>query len=890
MKLALWLIGRFAPEEWREAIAGDLEEERRRRAARGRSAGALWAAYAAALTCFKVARESRRTDGRLNGRPMRISPGAWFADCRSAGRSLAAAPAFTAIALAVLTLGIGASTAIFSVVDAVVLRGLPFDESNRLVAVGEVETTRVSAVPYVGSTTAPTFYDWRSNQHVFQAFAASLVSNNFVVRSGGRPERLTVLKATGGFFDVLRVRPRIGRVFTIDNETPGRERVAVISDAFWKRRFGGTPDILNKTVEVDAGSWQVIGVMPPDFSYPVSAARPTDMWVPFAPLDANDKSRSAGRNYFLRVIGRLNDGATIQQAATEIDGITRRLAAEYPKWYAGYQSVVMPLHESTVGSARAWMLMMLGAVAFVLLIACVNVANLMLARGTTRVREIGIRAALGASRWQIARGLLIESLMLSVVGTILALLVALWGVDLLKSALPATIPRVAAIGIDMRVLAVAVLSSVATGLVFGLLPALQFSRPNLTSVLAEGGRAGMAGRERQRLRSTLVIVEVALAVVLLVGAGLFVSSFLRVINVNLGLDYRNVLTVGVNPRIDTSDPKAFKNAAARTPMMMNDVLRRIRAIPGVVSASAMQGGTPLSGSWSRNSITVPGRPEFTSDADQVDIRQVMPEYAAVVRAQLTKGRYLAGSDSAGSPLVAVLNEESVRRFFGGQDPLGVTVHLEDADRMVVGVVTDVRLSGPESPVRPEAYLPWAQTENIGGVIVLRTSVNPESVAPAVRDAVQAVLPDVPVLDPVTMEASLARMLSQRKFNMLLIGLFGVLAVVIAAVGIYGVMAYIVAQQTKEIGLRMALGALPRAILRMTLSRALALMTAGTAIGFAGAWMLAGSVRAFLFGVEPHDPVVYAVVAALLAGSGLVAAFVPARRAARIDPMVALRAD
>jgi predicted permease len=790
----------------------------------------------------------------------------------------------------VLTLGIGASTAIFSVVDAVVLRGLPFDESDRLMAVGEVDTTRASAVPYVGPTTAPTFYDWRASQRVFQQFAAVATSNSFVVRSGGRPERLTVLRTTAEFFDVLRVHPRIGQAFTIDNETPGKERVAVISDAFWKRRFAAAPDIIGKTVDVDAGSWAIVGVMPPEFSYPVAAVKPTDMWVPFAATEQNDIGRDRGRNYYFRVIGRLNDGATMAQASAELEGITKRLAARYPKWFEGRRSVVMPLHEATVGRARAWMLLMLGAVGFVLVIACVNVANLMLARGTTRVREISIRAALGASRWQIARGLLIESLMLSLAGTILALLVAMWGVDILKASLPSSLPRLAAIGIDLRVLVVAALSAIVTGLLFGLLPALQFSRPNLTTVLAEGGRSGMAGRERQRLRSSLVVVEVALAVVLLVGAGLFVSSFVRLINVDLGLDYHNVLTVGVNPRLDTGEPDAWKIAESRTPMLMNDALRRIQAIPGVQVAAVTQGGTPLSGGSYRNVITVPGKPEFASEADQVDILKVMPAYSSVIRARVVNGRYLTNDDTPGSPLVVVLNQESVRRFFGGRDPIGTTVKLDDAERRVVGVVTDVRLGGPESPVRPEAYLPWAQTTSIGGVIVMRTSVAPQSVASSVREAVQAVLPDVPVADPVTMESSLATMLSQRKFNMLLIGLFGVLAIVIAAVGIYGVMAYLVAQQTKEIGLRMALGARPQVILRSTLARATSLMAAGTIAGFAGAWLLAGSVRAFLFGVEPHDPVVYVAVAVLLAVSGLVAAAVPARRAARVDPMVALRTD
>jgi predicted permease len=887
VKLALWIVARFVPGEWRESVAGDLHEEQRRRIHTGLPAGAGWAACAALITTFKIVRETRKgVHAMSDHRGFQFE--SWLTDIRLAIRSLASAPSFTLIALLVLTLGIGATTAIFSVVDAVILRRLPFDQSDRLVAIGEKSATRAFPPGYVGSTTAPTFYDWRDRQQSFQSFAASVTSGNFVTRDDGRPERLAAMRVTAAFFDVLRVHPVLGQIFTDANERAGSDHVAVISDAMWRRRFNADPAVIGQSLNFDAGQWTIIGVLPPDFSYPVASATPTELFVPFVPTGANDTTRTAGRNYYLRVIGRLKDHVSVPQAAAEMAGITQQLAAEYPKWYKDQASAVELLHESTVGRARSWMLMMLGAVGCVLLIACVNVANLMLARATTRSREIGIRAALGASRWQIARGLLVESLVLSIAGTLIGLLVASWGVGVLRNALPSTLPRVAAIGIDVRVLLVAAAAAVVTGVLFGLAPALQFSRPDLSRAVGEAGRSGMAGRDKQRLRSSLVIAEVALAVVLLVGAGLFVSSFVRLVTVPLGLDYKNVLMAGLNPRLDGPDPDIWKKAADRTPSLVAEVVEKVRAIPGVTSVAALQGGLPLTGSWSRNAITVPGHPVFDSENDQVDIKKVTPEYASVVSVQLRRGRYLNADDTVGAPKVMVINEESAHRFFDGKDPIGVTVNLEDADRTIVGIVSDVRLGGPESPIRPEAYLPFAQTDNIGASLMVKTSVDPALVAPALRQAIQDALPDVPLTDPVTMESSLAKMLSQRKFNMLLIGLFGVLAVTIAAAGIYGVMAYIVAQQRREIGLRMALGALPRGVLRMVLGRATTYIAIGAAIGFGGAWWLSTTVSAFLFSVQPHDPAVYLTVGALLLGSGLLAAFVPALRAARVDPMVALR--
>jgi predicted permease len=462
----------------------------------------------------------------------------------------------------------------------------------------------------------------------------------------------------------------------------------------------------------------------------------------------------------------------------------------------------------------------------------------------------------------------------------------MWGVGVLQSAMPASIPRLAAVGLDLRVLLVSAASAVATGLVCGVAPALQLSRPNLSTALREGGRSGTAGASRQRLRSVLLVAEVALAVVLLVGAGLFVSSFVRLISVDLGIDHRNVVVAGVNPRIPSMDPEGFERARAQTQIVLDEVLTRLRATPGVESVAAIASGSPLSGSWRSNSITVPGKP--TSE-DEVQIREVTPEYADVVRVTLRHGRYLNSADTPGAPLVVVLNEEAVRRYFDGQDPIGTIVNIDEADRVVVGVVANVHVRGPEVPVSPEAYLPMAQEPTIGASVLVRAAGDPLALAPVVRTAILTALPEVPVTTT-TLEATLRALTDARRFNMLLVGLFGVLAVVIATVGIYGVMAYIVAQRTQEIGVRMALGARPQRVLWMVLGRATTFMAAGLALGLAGAWLLAGTVEAFLFAVQPHDPVVFASVGALLATAGILASLIPALRAARVDPIIALRAD
>jgi putative ABC transport system permease protein len=804
-------------------------------------------------------------------------------DFRNALRSLRAAPSFTAVALLVLTLGIGATTAIFSIVHAVVLRALPFDESDRLVSVTIWNTDAASRSNY---HTPQDFADWRDQQDVFSAITAAGGAGGFTLRDGDRPENLRVQQVTAGFFDVFRATPRMGRPFTEEHEVDGRHHVAVISDGLWRRRFGADADVVGQTMTFDSGTWEIIGVMPRGFEYPVGTSRPTDMWVPFVQPETQ-KTRGNSRNHYLQVVGRLDEAVSLAQADERMRAITNGLAEEFPDWFKDRRAELKPFHEMVVGAETIpWMLMLLGSVAFVLLIACVNVANLVLARSMARAREIGVRAALGASRWQIARGMLAESLVLSAAGTACALVLAWWGVGVLKAALPENLPRIADISIDLRVLATAAAAALVTGVIFGLAPAIRFSKPNLTGVLREGGR-GAVGSARQLLRSTLVVAEVALAVVLLVGAGLFLTSFIRLVNVDIGLNYENVLTVEVYPRPPQGADEDIRAQHDRAAVAFADITERIQAVPGVRSVGLIAGGLPLSGSWSRTTVRVPGREEPFSADDSVDIRQVTAGYGAAIDAPVLRGRYVADTDGAEGQPVVVLNEEAAARYLPDVDPIGATINI-NGDRTVVGVVGNVRLGGPESDVRPEAYIPFSQSIQPGAEFVVRTDGDPALFSDAVTSAVRATYPDLAINDTTTMESLLGRLIARRRFNMLLVGLFGVLAVAIAAAGIYGVMAYIVAQRTPEIGVRMALGAQPRRVLLGVLGRASVFLALGLAVGLAGAWVVAGSVEAFLFQIQPHEPSVYVATSGALLVIGLVAALVPARRAARVDPLIALR--
>jgi putative ABC transport system permease protein len=820
-----------------------------------------------------------------------------LSDLKFAVRSLRSTPAFTAVALIVLMLGIGATTAIYSIVDAVALRGMPFDQADRLMIVEETNPTGKGLGG--GYVAAPNFYDWRAQQSSFEDLAAFQGRNLTVHDAGHEPVALRGQMVSASLFQILRVQPLRGRAFTAEHEVAGRNHVAVISDELWRSRYGADPDVIGKTFTVgiggasaatpDNGPWEIIGVMPPGFEFPVGRLKPIEVWIPFVP-SAQEYPRGDGssRNYNAQVIGRLKPGVSRGQAYANMEQITANLKSQYPRWFRDRWVGITPLHESVVGKARNWMFLLLGSVAFVLLIACVNVANLMLARATARTRDVGVRAALGASRWQLARGLLAESLVLSAAGTLLGLAVAYWGIEIMRAALPATLPRLKDAGLDLRVLATAAIAAVATGVLFGLLPALKFSRPGLAGTLREGGRTGAAGMARERMRGALLIAEVALAVVLLVGSGLFVSSFVKLTSVDLGLDFDNVLTMRVNPRVNFSSPTRDQEMA-RAAVLIEDVFSRVRRIPGVeVAAFLGNGSVPLSTGWSRTTFEIAGGGKFDDPDDQADVKSVSGEYFKALRVPVLKGREFTEADrDPGAEPVVIINDIAEQRFFKGESAIGRLVKV-NGDRRIVGVVKAVRLGGPEAELRPEAITPASRTSAFGGTMILRTSSDPSAIVPDVRAAVRAVLPDVVVPEAETMETMFGRLIAQRKFNTIVLALFGVLAIVIAGVGIYGVMAYLVEQRTQEIGIRMALGAQPGQVLRMVLSRASLFMAVGIAIGLAAGWMLSRFVETFLFRVEPHSVAVYAGASVLLVLAGLLAAAVPARRASKVDPMLVLR--
>ena len=566
--------------------------------------------------------------------------------------------------------------------------------------------------------------------------------------------------------------------------------------------------------------------------------------------------------------------------------ITAGLAAETPRWYRDRAAKVEPLHEFVTRGVRTWMIVLLAAVSFVLLIACVNLANLMLVRATARSRELGIRAALGGSRWDLSRVLLLESLILSLTGAALGAAVAWWGVDLLRSIVPAEVPRAATIAVDIRVLATTGILAVLAGVTFGMAPVVKFSRPTIPGALIQAERTSTATLRTKVLRSALLVAEVALAGVLLVGSGLFLASFARVTNVDLGVDPNDVLTVQVRV---LEVPTNIEQAAQRNRQLLLNVLDRVRAIPGVEVASLAGGGLPLRGDLRTFDFGIPGR-ELPRNTD-IALNQISPAYFRALKVPLLRGRLFADADSQNSEPVVILNEAAAARYFPGEDAVGKVVRLV-GNRTVVGVVGDIRHDGPESGWRTQAFVPLAQSRVFGATLVLRTASGAEGILPAVRQAIWSEFPDaLPTrVDEHTLTYYFDALVAQRRFNMLLLALFGVLGLSIASVGIYGVMGYIVSQRTQEIGIRMALGAQPSTILRSVLGSALLTMLSGIAIGLIGAWGLSGLVRGFLFEVQPHDPRVYAGALLVLATTGLAAAFGPARRASSIDPLIALRTE
>ena len=795
-------------------------------------------------------------------------------DVRYAARSLRRSPGFTLIAMLTLALGIGANTAIFSVVNGVLLRPLAYSNPDRLVMIwGHHEGIGHEAA------SLPDFLDWREQGTAFEGMAA-VANTRFDVTGDGEPERIEAALTTANFFHVLGVTPALGRAFNPDEETSGRDRVVVLSHGFWERRFGSRADVVGRTITLSGLPYTVVGIAPAGFKF----GNPSDLWAPLR----TDTTRGR-RADFLAVVGRLGPGTTLDQAQAQMTTIGRALEAQYPESNTGWSPELVSLKEQIVGGIRPALLIFMGAVGLVLLIACANVANLMLMRAAAREREMAIRAALGAGRKRIVRQMLTESLVISLLGGALGLLLAAWGMSALGAAQTGSIPRLEESGVDGRVLLFTLLLSIVTGLLFGLAPALRLVRGKTQASLREGARGASGGIGVHQLRGALVLAEVALALVLLVGAGLLIRSFDRLSQVNPGFDSHAVISAQVVlPRVRYAE-------SASQLAFFDQLLQSARAMPGVESA-ALASDAPLSGGGNYLSFEVAGRPQPSSSAVQdAEVLVTGPDYFRTLRIPLRSGRVFATQDDARATKVAVINGAMARRYWPGGDPIGARITLGDpADsaswRTVVGVVGDVRQNALNDDPYPQLFLPLAQTPQRSMLLLARTTGDPAALAAPIRRAVVSLDSDLPVSDVRTLDDRLQQSIAQPRVSMLLLGLFALMALVLAAVGIYGVLSYTVTQRTRELGIRMALGAESNSVLKMVISQAMAPAIVGVLVGLAGAWGATRLMSTLLFGVSATDPLTFAAVALFLLAVALVASWVPARRATRVDPLVALRAE
>jgi predicted permease len=796
-------------------------------------------------------------------------------DLRYGARMLLKNPGFTLVAVLTLSLGIGANTAIFSVVNAVMLRPLPYAEPERLVWLWDTQPQLPTA-----PASLPDFLDWKGQNHSFEQLAA-FESGSMFIDTGDGMRDTPVGLVTPETFALFRVSPILGRTFTDEETLPGRFRVAVLGHGMWRSRFGSDPNVLGRTIDVSGAPYTIIGVMPEGFSFPDRA----ELWRPL-PIDPNKLDRGP---HYLRVIGRLKPAVTLEQAQAEMSALAARLAEQYPEKIAGHGVKLELLRDVVVGDIGPALFVLLGAVGFVLLIACANVANLLLARVGVRQKEIAVRTALGASRLRIVRQLFTESLMLSVGGGAAGLLIAVWGVNWLVSMSPGTIPRVHEIAVDPRVVCYTLLISVATSLLFGLAPALQASRPDLTGALKEGGR-GSAGLLRNRLRSVLVISEVALSLVLLIGAGLMIRSFAKLNQVDPGFNPYQVYTMGV-----ALLPSKYPDDG-RVASFYSQLLERAAATPGVASAGAIS-DLPFSGADTSDSFTIEGRPAVAKQEEpSTQYRVVTPRYFESMGIPLLAGRDFAETDTKQAPNVVVINQAFARQHFAGESPLGHRIRLQGQERdplLIVGVVGDVRHIGLDERPIPEAYVPFLQdplseTYQRSMTVVARTQSDPGVVAGSLRAALTSLDKSLPVFAFKPMTEYLRDSLARRRFNLILLTAFGGVALALAAVGIYGVISYGVTQRTHEIGIRMALGAEKGDVLRLVVRQGMILALGGVAVGLLASLALTRLMETLLYGVSVTDPLTFAVIALLLTSVALLACFVPARRAAKVDPLVALR--
>lgn len=809
-----------------------------------------------------------------------------FQDFRYALRQIIKAPGFAAVAIITLALGIGANTAIFSVVNAALLRPLAIKDPNRVVRIWHVPPQASFPGMKTFAVSAANYIDWENQNHVFENMAI-LSYHGFTLTGGDKPEQLDGTAVSPGFFGTLGVQPMLGRTFSAEENETGRSNVVVLSYRLWQEHFGSNRDIVGHNVTLDGASYLVAGVMPPSFRIPDFA----QMWTPMA---WTDREKAVRGEHHYGVIARLKPGVDVKQAQAEMNTISSRLEKEYPEDDKGWGAIVLPLQADMVSDVRPALLVLLGAVGFILLIACVNVANLSLARTFSRHKEIAIRTAMGASSARIVRQVLAESVLLAILGGALGLSVAHFGIRLIMAFLAGRLPSSMVATVDFKVLVFTALISVVTGILAGFFPALHLTRTNVNQALKQGLGRTDSDSGGNRTRSALVVVEVSLSLLLLIGAGLMIRSFQMLRQVNPGFESHGVLTMTTAiTRTKFPDP-------AQQISFFNRVLERVRALPGVLAAGVTD-NPPMDMGGSHQPIAVEGRPVVPmSEQPEVDVRVITPGYVNAMRIPVLRGRDIDDSDVAGRQPTILISATLARQFWPNQNPIGRHITLTffpGVAREIVGIVGDVKLDSLDQSRPPAAlYVPLAQIsppanaawQSFSMAVVVRTASKPAAMAGAVTSAINEIDREIPVRDVLTMDELVTNSLSQHRFTLLLLGAFAVLALILAAVGTYSVLSYSVRRRVPEIGIRLALGANLRDVLRMVVLEGMKPTFLGVIIGVAGALALARVMSTLIYGVKPTDPVTFLAVAAVLASVALVASIIPAYRASKVDPAVALR--
>jgi putative ABC transport system permease protein len=808
-------------------------------------------------------------------------------DLRHAARMLVRTPVFTLVIVFTLAVGIGANTAMFSVVNAVLLQALPFKGAERIVDINEVEKRERSR----GAIAPANFIDWRRRAASFESMSVYAVRNMNVATNGGEPERLSGAATSTTFFDVLGVSPVLGRGFTAADAEPGQSNVVVLGYGLWQRRFAGAANVLGQSMRINGTAHAVVGVMPATVNFPARA----ELWIASAydlpPSGGGDPRENRGMHY-LRGIARLRPGVTVATASAELDTIGQQLARAYPDTNDNFTPVATPLQDVLVRSARTPLLVLLGAVLCVLHIVVANVANLLMARATVRGRELAIRAALGAGREVLVRQLLTESVLLAVIGGAFGVLLAFWGVDLILALEPGEIPRVAPIAVDGQALAFAVALSVLTGLLFGVVPAWQASRPELQSTLKDASRGTTGDGHRHIARMGLVLAEVALSLVLLVGAGLLFRSLMSLLNVPLGFSSARITTMQVAP---TGEGYRSPDQAIA---YWDRVQERLRALPGVEKV-ALTNSMPMSGSISVLSYGAEGKPKLPpSQSPVAHFASVSPDYFATLGIPVLQGREFTSSDAVKSPRVIIVNEAMVRREWAGQNPIGQRITFgppeegsDDPEWLeVVGVVGNTRQYGVDQEPVPTIYVPHTSAPAQALTIMVRSAGDPVTVAGSARAALQGIDSSLPIARMRPLDEVIGASLTQRRFNLTLLAVFAGIALVLALAGIYGTVSYAVAQRTQELGIRSALGATRGDVLRLVLWDGLKPIAIGLVLGLAGAFVLRRTLDRLVYGITTSDPATFIALPLLLATVAVIASLIPALRAAKVDPMTALRVD